>query len=323
MKTLRLFAHRPFVLWKSAAGTQEDGRVPGPIHNAQGVALILTLMVLSILTAMIVEFSYGIYINTSALYNWQTAQRLSLVASSGLKLASKMISEYATEYPYTYPGVVDETYQSPLEDSGEAISIRVEDENSKLNLNYVVFANGKLNEPAFLVLVRLLQILDLDPKMADRIVDWIDPDLEPRLPDSEKGSKNAKLDSVNEILLIPAIERSAYERLAPFITIYGSGQININGAQIPLLMSFSDAIDAGMAERIVGYRDNTPFEKPEDILKVAGFETIGQSLMGRITVKGTAFRVTSTAAAGDTKRIIETILDMPGGNPFVKYWVEF
>jgi len=127
---------------------------------------------------------------------------------------------------------------------------------------------------------------------------------------------------VDELLIIPGIDQTTFDKLQPYITIYGSGLININGAEIPVLVSLGEAISGEIAERIIHYREITPFENPGDILKVAGFETIGQALMGQITVKGTAFRVTTTATEGDIRRRIESLLEMTGSRPTIKYWKE-
>ena len=70
----------------------------------------------------------------------------------------------------------------------------------------------------------MLKALNLKADIADRIVDWIDPDAEPRLRDSENSAKNGYLDSIDELLLIPGIDRESYERLVPYVTIYGSVQ---------------------------------------------------------------------------------------------------
>lgn len=293
--------------------------------NSQGLALILTLCVLAIITAMVVEFCYGVYISTHSLYNWQTCQRLSLVAKSGLRLASTMISQNSQQRAYTYPGVTDALHEIPFKDLEGRVSmrVRIEDENSKFNIDSLVYPNGILNEVAIDSLVRLLEALSLSPNIADRMVDWIDRDQEPRLPDSEKGSKNQNFDSADEIFLIPGIDRSAGEKLLPYITVYGNGLININGAEVPVLMSLSPLIDKGMAERIVQFREVKPFERAEEILKVAGFEAMGQSLMGRLTVKGGAFRVICTGSEGEIRRIIESVLEISGSNKLmVRYWKE-
>jgi general secretion pathway protein K len=170
-----------------------------------------------------------------------------------------------------------------------------------------------------------LKFLSLDEKIADRVVDWIDTNSESRLTDSEAGAKNSRLVSVDEILLINGISRKDYDKLLPYITIYGdwrSPQININGAEKPVLMCLSDNITEELAQRVIDYRKVTPFEKVEQIFKVAGFETtIGQSLMGRITVKGTNFYIKSTAASGGVKRIIETVVDINSAK--IEYWKEY
>jgi len=292
----------------------------GLFQNSDGLALVLTLMALALICAMVVEFSYEIYVQTAALHNWQMSQRLSLLARSGVKLASKTATERAAKYPYTYPGVLEISPPKVFDDYSADLSLRLEDENSKFNVKSLVFPNGVVNVEARNGLIRLLRALAVNPEMADRIIDWMDPDREPRLSNSENNSKNRPLDTADEIQLIPGIRKEDYERVAPYVTVYGTDLVNINGAPIPVLMSLSDSIDKGMAERVLRYRESLPFERPADLLKVAGFQTVGQALMGRISVQGTAFRVVSTAREGDVKRIIESIID---SNSIIQYWREF
>ena len=297
-------------------------RLFSPLSDMHGMALVLTLLVVAVLTAMVVEFSYGVYISTSSLHNWQTAQRLSLLGKSVINLAAEMISDTNNRLSYTYPGVLEFPATEPVRGFNGSAGIRIEDENAKFNLNTLMYSNGLLNENAYQSLVRLLEALEIDPAIADGLADWIDPDTEPRRRDSEGKAKNGFLDSVDELLLVPGIDRKSYEALLPYVTIYGNGLININGAAVPVLMSLSESIDREMAGRIVQYRGHTPFEKTENIMKVAGFETVGTSLMGRITVKGSAFSVLSTAASGGIRNIIQCVLEMSGNRPVVKYWKE-
>ncbi|MBM4137462.1 MAG: general secretion pathway protein GspK, partial [Nitrospira sp.] len=282
-------------------------RIPqSAIRNSEGIALVLTLMVLAIITAMVVEFAYGVYTSTNALYNWQILQKLSLVSKSVVKIASKTLAENTRIRDYTYPGFLVLSYENPVEDFHGTVILRIEDENSKFNVNSLVYQNDQLNESAYNSFVRLLKALGLPQHIADRIVDWIDPNKAPRLSDSEKVSKNAFLDSVDEIQLIPGIGGENYKKLLPYVTIYGNGLININGAEIPVLMSLHDSITKEMAERVVRYRETTPFEVKGNITRVTGFESIGLSLP--ITAKGTAFRIISTATEGNIKRVIESVL---------------
>jgi len=173
---------------------------------------------------------------------------------------------------------------------------------------------------------RLLNILSLDEKIADRIADWIRTDSNPRLADSETGAKNAALDSIDEILLINGISEKDYETLLPYVTVYGSRDnliVNINGAEKPVLMCLSDAITDDLAQNLINYRNATPFEDPTDISKVTGFDKIGTSLGGKLMTKGSVYRVTSSAESGGVKRIIETVLNVSPTSATVSYWKEY
>ncbi len=51
--------------------------------NSSGSALIVTLLLISILTGLVVDFVYDVYIDTSSLSNWSNAQKASLIANQG------------------------------------------------------------------------------------------------------------------------------------------------------------------------------------------------------------------------------------------------
>lgn len=289
------------------------------LHDSDGMALVVTLMVLALMTALVVEFSYGVFVNTSALHNWTAMQRLSIAAETGVRVASLGITFSNKQHSYTYPGVVEKSGLKPFDDFDGEVSLRVEDESGKFNINKIV---GNKDDYYYAAFVRLLKFLEIDPSIADRVTDWIDPDSEPRIAGSEDGAKNGLFESVDELLLVKGLSRSDYDKLAPYVTIYGDGMININSAQAPVLVALSDSMDRDLADRIITRRDLSPFKSNSDIVGVPGFETLGQSLQGRITVKGSFFRVRSTAALGSLKRIIESVLQVSGNNTVIRYWLE-
>ncbi len=288
--------------------------------DRKGMALVLTLMIVALITAMVVEFAYGVYVNTNALHNWQTSQELSVAARSATKLAARLISERGGEYQAG--GVFEMSQQIPFGDLDTTITLRIEDENAKFNLNWLggTFNAGfNPDKDPYKMFLRLVKSLGLKDDVAARISDWIDADSEPRSGDSENGAKNAPLASVDELLLIPGIDSETYARLAPYVTIYGDKMININSASVPVLMSLSDSITAGLAERIVKYRESVPFTTNTDLLKVAGFDQgVGTSQFGYISERGTAFHIVATAEANGVKRIVESVLE----GAVVKYWKE-
>jgi general secretion pathway protein K len=303
------------------------------MKSEKGIALVLTLLIVAIITAMVVEFAYTVYVGTNNLYNWQNSQKLSLVARSTVRFGSGLILEKIAMDGYT-PGLFEISQKTPIDDPGGTMYMRIEDENSKFNLRTLVNENGTLNNGAYTAFVRMLQALDLQTDVADRIVYWINPALEPQLAGKETFSKAGDLDSIDELLLVPGIDDKIYERLKPYVTIYGNGSININGADIPVLMSLSVMIDKAMARNIIRFRADMPFTKTTDIMKVIGFEGATgialssgyTSLKGAspalICTQGTAFHITATAQSGALKRIIDSVIDLSGGARAVAYWKE-
>jgi general secretion pathway protein K len=292
------------------------------LRNQNGIALIVTLLALALITAMVVEFAYGVYTGTNNLYNWRDSQRLSLMARSGVNVSARFLSDWLNTQKYT-PGFVEMPIENPFEDFNGIITVRIEDENAKFNINTIINQRGEKDTYGYDSFIRLLEALLLDKKIADRVLDWIDNDSIANLPDSETNAKNLPFVSVDEMLLINGITRKDYDTLLPYVTVFGDGKININGAEKPVLRSFSGISDV-ISQTVIDYRKNTPFDGTEKILKVSGFEgPLGTSLMGHITVQGGAFHISSIAQSGGVKRIIETTFLMSKPTSEIKYWKEY
>jgi type II secretory pathway component PulK len=121
------------------------------LESQRGMALVITLMVLVIITAMVVEFSYGVYTGTTSLYNWRDSQRLSIMAKSGVNVAAKYLSTMVASQDYSYPGSMELPVENPFEDFKGVLTVRIEDENSKFNVNALIGPNGRtLNVTAFI-----------------------------------------------------------------------------------------------------------------------------------------------------------------------------
>ena len=292
------------------------------LSSEKGMALVLTLMILVLITAMVVEFSYGVYTSTSALYNWKDAQRLSFVSKSGISLAVKTLSDIPQTDLYKFPGKMDVPVENILEGFAGTAMVTVEDENAKFNLNSLRIPD------ALRTFRRLLRNLGLDEGLADRVADWMDVDSEPRVRDSEEGAKNAYMDSVDELLLIKGIDRQTYEALLPYVTVYGylgteDTRININTASIPVIMSLNERITQERAEEIVNQRKVAPFEKLSELSR-AGFDnTLITAISGNATADHPkTFHITSVSEENKIKRVIDCVMKINGAGQAVLYWME-
>lgn len=275
--------------------------------NAEGSALIITLLLITILTGLVVDFVYEVYIDSSTLSNWSNAQRASLIAKSGQTLSAEFIKDIQGE-PYTDSREVE--FPVPL-DFGPAVflTVKIEDENAKLNVNSIIYPNGLTNEKALSSLKKLLEYLNINPNLSLTIADWIDPDSEPRLYDSEDDAKNTFLWSLNELKSIEGIDEDIFNKISPYFTVHGNNLININTAELPIIVSLSNDMTEDLAKRIIDYRKTTPFENIGAVGNVSGLESIAIDISGRITVKASNFRVTAQATVNEITRIIESIMD--------------
>ncbi len=286
------------------------------------MALVLVLMIVALITAMVVEFAYGVYVNTNALYNWQTSQKLSIAAKSATRLASKIITSNMFEQ-YKTRSSFEMSQKIPFGDLEGTITLRMEDENAKFNLNSLKNPDG------YAFFVRLLTVLDLDPDIANKVSYWINSstDHRPKNSDSIKP-KNAYFDSVDELLLIPGIDKESYGKLLPYVTIYGSGNgdsntfyINVNTADVPVIRSLSNnkKISPEMAQRVIVKRGIIPFSTYSEFTETLGLST-GDVPGGHIIFQGNSFHVIATGESGGIKRIIESVLQVQGNT--VQYWKE-
>ncbi len=293
-------------------------------YSQRGFILVIVLVILSITTAFVVEFSYGVYATTSNLKNWTESQRLSLISLSGVRLAAKALTEQARVFRYTYPEKVEMPLNGVIDGFDGRLFVKIEDEGGKINLNSLIMSNKRLNMDVYGSLKRILKVLNLDESIADSIVDWIDEDSEPRVRDSEDDAKNGPFDSLDEILLIKGIDREVYEKLVPHLTIYGNTDrmmVNINTATIPVIMSLNDAITEEMAGAVVRQRRFKPFEGTADTELTAILGPLKTPLMGKIDVKSYFFRVIAMAEEDGIKRQIDSVLEVKG-EVIVRYWKE-
>ncbi len=278
------------------------------LHNQRGAALLITLLIVSILTGLAVDFAYEVYIGTSALSNWSNAQKASLVAKSGQALASNLLKEMKELPPTSKSEVL-----LPIEKSfGEntILTVKLEDEEAKFNVNSIIYSDGRTNPDVLTSLQNLFKSLNINPNVAEYIADWIDTDNTPHqhVSDSEDNAKNALLWSIEELKFIKGIDKETFDKISPYLTVYGSGKININTAKLPVLYSLSSDMNEQLAKEIIDSRESMPFENTDIIGNIVGLGIKGQ-IKDKIIYKSFNFRVTATATVDEITRVIESVTD--------------
>ncbi len=286
-----------------------------------GFALIITVLITAVLAALIAEVVYAVHVAAYRAGSFRDSSRASTLASGAALLAAKTIKLNAKDNrrlePLTF--VYD----------GALVSVRVEDEAGKINVNYMVMPNGSLHQENFQTYKRLVSLLKLDSSLAGALGDWIDANDDPLSDGAETRdyystlappytAKGAPLDSVDEVMLVKGYAPQAFGALKSFITVYTNGLVNINTASAEVISSLDAGITLDMAKRVRSRAGSNPFTDASEIRSVAGFETIGFGLQGRITVDSSIYRLFITVKAGEAAREVEAVVDVNDMRVF--YW---
>ncbi len=288
-------------------------------ERQRGSALVIVLLLVVMITTLVVEFAYDIYADTSAASNWTNAQRATLIAKSGLAFSAEYLRSEVKGSHATSTRAI--TLPVPIDfGSNSQLILSVEDEESKLNIN-------RIEEEKYLnMLKRLLEYLNIDPDVGYAILDWIDKGSEPNLSNSEEHAKDAPLWSVDELKDIEGIDLAIFNKLSPFITVHetgndiGRGSVNINTAQLPVLISLHAEMTESLAQNIIDYRKATPFKDHAELADLPGMGQIGAGLMGgSIKTNSDLFRISAIATSNEITRIIESVMDT---SMDIYYWRE-
>ncbi|MGA7827620.1 MAG: type II secretion system minor pseudopilin GspK [Geobacteraceae bacterium] len=307
------------------------------MKNEKGFALLITLIITALLIAVTTEFIHDVFVETSLLHSYEDAQQASLLAESGVQGATKVLTLALASQNYT--SLLD-GWAAPqaFQDERGSLSVNIKEESGKLDINSIVYPNGTLNEDYYGIAERLLDRLGLPVDLADSAADWIDSDDTTRPGGAESSfyqalptpytTKNAPLETYEELRMVSGFNDTILSKLSPYLTVYAESRgapfsrVNVNTAPEELLASLDEQMTDDLAGRIIEYRNQTPIKTPSEITQIPGLETIGIAIQGKISVKGTVFRIQSRAQVKDTVRIIEAIVRIDGANATVLYWRE-
>jgi len=185
------------------------------------------------------------------------------------------------------------------------VEVTVEDETRRLDLN----APGSAA-----ALPRLLRRLGLDPALADALADWTDADDEPRPHGAERAwyrrqnpplePPNAPLASISELALLRGADPAMIERLRPFVSVAGEARINPNTASPEVLEAWLG--DPQRAQDILAQRAANVLVPCDDLPPC--------------TLHAQHYLVRALAGAGRTRRRVEALVWVVGGEPRTTAW---
>ncbi len=305
--------------------------------NQQGIALVLALAVLALLTGAILEFDFSTRRQLREAMNFRDELKATALAKAGVAAARAILQEDARLEPTQ--GRMFDSYEdlwgTPLDDypvGDGLISLTIEDEQGKFNLND--FALRPAVQPQYTKHNQFTRLLDQVPLrgaaselLADAITDWIDADDDPELDGAESRyyqartppyqAHNRPLVSLEELHLVKGFTDETVRQLEPLLTVYPqapNGVINMNTASIPVLLSLHPQMTEEIARNIVRGR---PFQSRQDLDQVPGMEQIAKELRttGAYNIRSQYYSVVVNAAVNGTSRTAKAVVRRKSKGP--------
>ena len=320
----------------------------GILRNNRGMALILTILVISLIVALTLQFGASMRSDLQATANLRDGVKMGYIAKSGFNYALAVLNVDSTE------GKVDSLHDAwadskalsenaaSLFDEGR-IEVKISDHSARIQVNGLVDENGEYNAVQKGLLTRFLssQAFGLSSEDVDNIVDaikdWIDGNSEVTRFGAEDtyykalekpySCKNAPLEFVEELLFIRGITKDLFygteatPGISNYLSPYGDGKINVNNAAPLILKALSDDMDDGMVEDMVSYRQ----DEESDLSDPAWYKTLPG--MGDInisdellTTSSTYFEVTSEGFRDNMAKRISGIVERTEGKLDTLSW---
>jgi len=258
-KIMKKHSSSIFSPWRVALGD----RLPFSISE-NGIALVMVLWVLAILTVIALSYSYMTRTETLSTLTFRQTVQERFIAEAGIERAIVELF-YRRLNPADTENIwrVDCTPYEVKTGNGYA-TVSLTDESAKVDIN----------KASDVILRNLLMNLGVDEErvdiIVDSIMDWRDPDDFHRLHGAESDyymslpkpykAKNANFDSIEELLLVRGVDRELLyggpkrRGIAGFLTIYSNtGRINLKAAPREVLLSIP-GITSEMVDTIISMR---------------------------------------------------------------------
>jgi general secretion pathway protein K len=321
-----------------------------------GVALVVVLWVIMVLSLMIGGFAFTMYVETQVASYGRKELKAEMLARAGIEVArmelvlnKRTAAEAGIDTPQQEWASNDTWYVDHALGEG-TYNVKVIDEESKLPINSATVEQ----------LHQLFAVLGVDASesdiIVDSILDWREPGDLHRLNGAKTDDyyknldppyrcKNGPLDRIEELLLVRGVtpelfygapakdEDPARPGLVDLVTTTSQGQINVNTATPEVLqaaLGLNDAqLEIVLARRdgpdgILGTEDDLPFRSVDEFMQLlAGMPSGSQQLArSHIAVASSFFTIKSTGEASGAKYTIVATMQRQSGNVAMVAWRE-
>ncbi|HEY0634510.1 MAG TPA: type II secretion system minor pseudopilin GspK [Gammaproteobacteria bacterium] len=300
------------------------------VDRMRGVALITAILVVALATtaavAMVARQQFDVRRSANML-----AMEQGLLYQQGIEGWTMQILRRDRKDNQTDSAADDwATQLPPLPVEGGQIAGRVDDLQGLFNVNSLLL-NGKADALTLERFKRLMLVVGVEQFNADALVDWLDADIEPTLPNgAEDGvylgrqppclSANRLMGSRSELRLLAGMSMDDYQRLAPYVTVLPTASaINVNTAPKEVLRSLAEGLSDSDAESLISGRGEKGYKSVEEFLRQDVLAGRGVKPDG-LSVSSNYFMVTSRLRIGSVENGYSAMIyrNQNGGTALVR-----
>ena len=318
-------------------------KAPRSKKNQQGVALLTALLISALVTVAAVAMASRQQLDVRRTGNMLEADQAYMYALAAEALAIQVLN---VDRGLNQIDTLDDIWNEELPPTiieGGMISGSIDDLQGRFNLNNLIdvtpgnnkgkpdIEQTKMLQRVFAQVSLAKEDVQLSPFMANRITDWIDPDLN-SLADGAEDSNylslelpyraaNRLMTSPSELAAVAGLSLADVAALQPYVatlpqaaTATSATQVNVNTAPKMVLMSLDQNITAQIAEDLVVFRTATPFGNTADfVAELAHHQiTFDPNRVSSLSVTSDYFLITSNASIGRTTLAMYSLLERTG-----------
>ncbi len=317
--------------------------------DEQGMALLITIMTVSLLIAVTMQFHKTTWQQFVVANNYQAATQLEFIADSGINIAAALLENDGLEN--TTDSLLDPWATLDKENFDEAfpsgsLQLQIVDLSGRLQINSLVQENasndgaaggdtteGEVRQLFLNMLLSGTFAIDDETDargILDAVIDWLDSDDK----ESDLGAessyyqslakpyscRNGPIQYLEEMLLIKGMTPELllgtpeHKGLIDYLTVNGDdGKVNINTAPLPVIKSFDALISEELLEKFDTYRKDKAHEEnlanPNWYREVDGWP--GDIVLQEklMTVTSSFFKIIATGKLASLSRSVQVVTE--------------
>ena len=307
------------------------------LRDNSGMALILTILIISLIVALTLQFNTSMRSDLHAAANLRDGIKLGYIAKSGFNYVLAVLLDDDNSVDSFHDTWADskslsENSADLFGDDRFEVKVSVSDYSGRIQINKIVNDDKKTyNDKQKDLLTRFLKSFGVEDEevsnIRDAIKDWIDADNDVTGFGGAENSyyqtlerpyscKNAPVEFLEQLLLVKGISQEIFSHISPYLSPYGDGKININTAKPLVLGALSDDIDDERVQDMLTYREdeNNDLSNPNWYKSVPGMGdvTIPNALL---TTSSTYFEITSKGLKGAMAKRVTGMVERKRGEP--------